>query len=101
MKLKLFSILIGIVVSASVFAQAPPKMSFQAVIRNSSDALVASSSVSIRVSVLTGSVTGPSVYVETHTGTTNANGLLSLIIGDGTLVSGSISLINLASGTYF
>lgn len=37
---KLFTILAAVLLTASVFAQTPKKMSCQAVIRNSSDALV-------------------------------------------------------------
>ena len=41
---KLFTLLVAVLLTASVFAQAPEKMSYQAVIRNSSDALVTNTS---------------------------------------------------------
>ncbi|MDW8419794.1 MAG: hypothetical protein RML37_10295, partial [Chitinophagales bacterium] len=82
-------------------AQAPPRMSYQAVIRNSANQLVTNQNVGMRVSILQGSPTGSAVYVETHSGTTNANGLLTVTIGSGTVVSGSFSGINWASGPYF
>jgi len=37
---KIYSIVAGLLLTASVFAQAPQKMSYQAVIRNSSNELV-------------------------------------------------------------
>ena len=82
-------------------AQAPQKMSYQAVIRNTSNALVASTTVGMRISILQGSSTGSSVYTETQTLVTNANGLVSLEIGTGTVVSGTFSTINWATGPYF
>ncbi|MFN5207960.1 MAG: hypothetical protein ACK5D8_00585, partial [Bacteroidota bacterium] len=40
-------------------------------------------------------------YVETQTPTTNDNGLVSIEIGGGTVVSGTFAAINWASGPYF
>ena len=82
-------------------AQAPQKMSYQAVIRNSSSALVTSTTVGMKISVLQGTSAGTAVYVETQTPSTNANGLVSLEIGTGTVVTGTFSSINWASGPYF
>ena len=85
----------------SAQAQAPQKLSYQAVIRNASNGLVANTNVGIRVSVLQGSQTGNAVYVETHTATTNNNGLVNLQIGGGIVVSGAFDSINWAFGSYF
>jgi Collagen triple helix repeat (20 copies) len=90
-----------IFLSLGIFAQAPQKMSYQAVIRDASNTLVVNAGVGMQVSILQGSPTGTAVFVETHTGTTNANGLFSVEIGNGTLVSGSFASINWASGPYF
>jgi hypothetical protein len=99
--IKTFLLLSAICNLQTTFAQAPQKMSYQAVIRNSSGALVASTSVGIRISILQNSSSGTSVYTETQTTSTNANGLVSLEIGTGTVVSGTFSAINWAVGTYF
>lgn len=98
---KLFTILAAILLTATVFAQAPEKMSYQAVIRNSSDALVTNQSVGMQISILQGSAGGSAVYVETQTPTTNANGLVSIEIGGGTVVSGNFSTIDWANDSYF
>ncbi len=87
--------------TACVFAQAPNKMSYQAVIRNNSNALVTNQSVGMRISILQGSESGTVVYAETQTSTTNANGLVSIEIGGGTVELGNFSTINWANGTYF
>jgi uncharacterized protein (TIGR02145 family) len=82
-------------------AQAPEKMSYQAVVRNSSGALLPSSVVGMKISILQGSASGTPVYVETQTPSTNANGLVSLEIGSGTALSGTFAGINWAAGPYF
>lgn len=84
-----------------LFAQAPEKFSYQAVVRNASDALVANTSVGARVSVLQGDANGNAMYVETHTAVTNANGLLTIEIGGGNVQQGSFAGINWADGPYF
>ena len=99
-KLILLSIwmVMGIVV---LEAQAPEKFSYQAVVRDGSNALVTSTDVGMQISILQGSANGVAVYMETQTPTTNANGLVSLEIGDGTVESGTFSTIDWANGPYF
>jgi hypothetical protein len=98
---KIYSILAGLLLTASVFAQAPQKMSYQAVIRNSSNALITSTPVGMKISILQDSSTGTAIYVETQTVSTNANGLVSIEIGAGTIVKGTFATINWANGPYY
>ena len=98
---KVCTSLIAVLLTASVFAQAPEKMSYQAVIRNAGGQLVTNQSIGIRIQILQSSEFGAAVYVETHTRPTNANGLVTLEIGEGTVVMGSFSGINWAAGPYF
>ncbi len=83
------------------FAQAPNKMSYQAVIRNSNNTVVSNHAVGMRISILQGTATGSSVYTETQSPTTNANGLIAIEIGTGNIVSGSFANIDWANGPYF
>ena len=83
------------------YAQAPQKMSYQAIIRNASGQLIQNQNVSVYVSILQGSPTGNLVYAETHNGTTNVNGLLTLQIGSGTVLVGNFSAINWSSGNFY
>lgn len=82
-------------------AQAPEKMSYQAVMRNGSGQLLTNQSIAVKVSVLQGSPAGTLVYSERLTGNTNANGLISMEIGTGTVLSGTFSGINWPSGSYY
>ena len=97
----LIIILVHLLICSSVFAQAPDKISYQAVIRNSSDALIANSPVGMKISILKGSESGTPIYVETQAPSTNANGLISIKIGGGVIVSGVFANIDWANGTYF
>jgi hypothetical protein len=98
---RIFTIAAALIMTANLWAQAPGKMSYQAVVRNTSNALVASTPVGMQISILQGSASGTSVFVETQTPTTNSNGLVSLEIGSGIVVSGAFAAINWAAGPYF
>jgi microcystin-dependent protein len=99
---KIFTIFVVILLSASLFAQSTPQtMSYQAVIRNSSNALVPSTTIGMQISILQKSSTGDPVYIEKHSTTTNANGLATIEIGGGTPVSGRFETIDWPSGPYF
>jgi len=94
---RIFIIFAVLLLTASVFAQSPQKMSYQAVIRNSSDALVTNTQVGMQISILQGAEDGTVVYTETQTPTTNANGLVSIEIGGEAGFDG----IDWANGIYF
>jgi len=97
---KLFTFMVAVLLTATLWAQSPEKMSYQAVIRDASDNLVTSQQIGMQISILQGSASGTAVYVETQTPTTNANGLVSIEIGTGT-TSDDFSSINWANGPYF
>lgn len=96
--LLLFGILSGLFMGLS---QAPEKMSYQAVIRNGSGQLLSNQAIAIRLSILQGSAAGPAVYSERLTGNTNANGLVTMEIGTGTVLSGTFSTIDWPTGSYY
>ena len=103
MKIRLVLIiaLAHLLINTSIFAQAPQKMSYQAVIRNSNDSLLISTPVGMRISLVQGTPTGIVVFSETQTATTNANGLVSLQIGIGTALSGTFANIDWSAGPYY
>lgn len=82
-------------------AQSPNKFSYQAVVRNGIGQLITNTGVGVRLSIVQGSANGTVVYAETHTPTTNTNGLFTLEVGGGTPVSGTFATIGWASNLYF
>lgn len=103
MNTKFYNFRVGLIftltllMNSSIFAQTPEKLSYQAVIRDSDDALVTNTQVGMQISVLEGSATGTAVYTETQTPTTNNNGLVSIEIGEGA----AFANIDWSNGTYF
>ncbi|MFZ4400412.1 MAG: DUF1566 domain-containing protein [Bacteroidales bacterium] len=94
---KIFTILVAVLLTATVWSQAPQKMSYQAVIRNSSGVLVTNTQIGMQINIHQGTATGSVVYTETQTPITNANGMVSIEIGGGT----GFSTINWANNSYF
>lgn len=97
---KLYTLLSFILITTTLFAQAPEMMSYQAIVRDASDALIQNGNIGVRISILQGSETGAAVYTETHNTNTNNNGLVTLNIGAGT-TSDDFSTINWNTGTYY
>ncbi len=98
---RFFTIVAIVLITAGSWAQTPEKMSYQAVVRDANNDLVNSQTVGMRISILEGSASGTEVYAETQIPTTNMNGLVSLEIGTGTVISGGFTTIDWANGTYF
>lgn len=98
---RIYTLLAVISIATSLFGQSPERMSYQAVVRDGGGFLVVSSKVGMKISVLQGSANGTAVYVETQEPITNVNGMVSLEIGGGTVVSGEFSAIDWSSGPYF
>ena len=101
---KLFTVFTVLLFSSLLVAAPPPvpqKLSYQAVIRNSDDKLVANQPVGMKISIIYSTPTGTLVYAETQTPTTNANGLISIAIGTGTVVYGTFSIIEWTAGPHF
>ncbi|MDO5968187.1 FISUMP domain-containing protein [Flavivirga aquimarina] len=76
-------------------------MSYQAVIRDGAGALVTNQVVGMQISILQTTATGTVVYKENQTPTTNVNGLVTLEIGTGTVLSGNFTTIDWSSGPSF
>ena len=90
-----------ILICCSAMAQSPARISYQAIIRNSNNELLANTGVALKISILRDSIAGNSVYSERHTPTTNANGLISIEIGGGTPLSGTFTNIAWGNRKYY
>jgi hypothetical protein len=96
-----FTLLVLCFLGYYVVAQTPQAFKYQAVARDNSGNVLASRAVSFRISIVQGTVSGPVVYSELQSATTNAYGLVDFQIGKGSSPSGNFSTINWGTGDYF
>ncbi|MBK6831695.1 MAG: hypothetical protein IPG92_13570 [Flavobacteriales bacterium] len=87
--------------TASSFAQAPQGFSYQAVARDMFGNAVTGQSIGVQFVLHQGNALGAVVYAETHSSTTNSNGLFALTVGEGSNSTGTFSSIDWSDGPYF
>ncbi|MCX6224381.1 MAG: PKD domain-containing protein [Bacteroidia bacterium] len=92
---------VGLFMATMLLAQSPAAFNYQAIVRDASGTIKPNQSVSFRISVLQGSMTGTVVFLETHSTVTNEFGLVNLEIGNGHNISGSIASINWGADTHY
>jgi hypothetical protein len=84
------------------FAQtAPQSLNYQAVARNANGLILPVTNINVRFSILDASITGNTIYQETHATSTNNFGLFTLAVGKGIVVSGTFSSIDWGGGDKF
>jgi uncharacterized protein (TIGR02145 family) len=101
--IKIFTFLTAAIICLNALAQAPQKMSYQAVVRNGSGQLLGNQDVGMRISILKDSPDGTEVFREIYNPNprTNVNGLVNIEIGAGIALIGKLSEIDWAAGNYF
>ncbi|MGB4205094.1 MAG: hypothetical protein WBJ84_05670, partial [Bacteroidales bacterium] len=82
--------IICVMLAIVTLAQAPQSFTFQAVMRDSNNQLILNSPIGMKTTILQGSPDGTIVYQEFYypNKQTNANGLITLEIGSGFVLSG-------------
>ena len=100
MKKNYLLLVLSILFTINIFAQTPEKLSYQAVVRDNGDNIMSTQSVGMQISILEGPSKTP-VYIETQVPTTNMNGLISIEIGMGSVVTGDFTTIDWANNNYF
>jgi len=85
----------------SLLGQAPEGFNYSAIIRDNLGNPLTNQAVSFRFSIIRGNVTGTVVYSETHNTITDQLGQVSLIIGNGAIISGVFANIEWGSDAYF
>lgn len=81
-----------------LFAQTPQLINYQAVARNSAGQPLVNQAVSVRLSVRQSTAGGTIQYQETHSVTSNTQGLINLQIGGGTPNLGTFTAITWPDG---
>jgi len=87
---------VAFILLLSISGNAQTGLNFQGVARTSNNVILASQQISLRLSILQGSASGNTEYLEIRKVTTNPQGLFTAVIGDADATStvGSFSSIN-------
>ncbi len=93
--------LLSFVLSQQASAQVPQGINYQAVVRDNNGMIVKAGDVAFRISLRQSSEDGTVIYSETHQVTTSNEGIISLEIGRGTVVSGDFSAIDWSQGPFY
>jgi uncharacterized protein (TIGR02145 family) len=96
-----FTLSLHLLISSFLWAQAPQGIPYQAVMRNADGSVMASNTVDLTFMIHDGSATGTVVYQESHALTSNAQGLVSCVVGNGVVSQGNFANINWGSGAKF
>ena len=96
-------LLLNLLLFASIFAiaQVPQGISYQAIALDDSNAPIVNGNVGLQLSILDASASGTVLYSETHSVTTNMQGLFDLTIGQGNATSGTFNTIDWGADSRF
>ena len=83
MKKVLLTLILTLLSTTLLWAQAPQGFTYQAVVRNADGTAVSNRTVSVKLSFIKGSASGTEGYAELHYPTTDASGLFTVIAGQG------------------
>lgn len=101
MKNKIIFFILSLI-SVSVFSQVPPEaFNYSSVIRGNNGQALPNRLVSLRLTILSGSPSGTSIYQESHIDTTSQLGVINLEIGRGDVLYGNFSTINWGSNNFY
>lgn len=100
---QVYAVIILLIFSSTLLAQAPQAINYQGVARNSNGIAYASQDIALRLSIRNGTPDGSIEYSETRNITTNQFGLFNVQIGSpgASGIQGSFSSINWAVGLKF
>ncbi len=101
MKSILASFFLALLFAGAAFSQTPQRINYQSVVRNTTGEVLQNQTIGLRISILQGSDTGPAVFAETHTPTTNNYGLINVQIGSGTNLGPQLNSINWGANVYY
>jgi uncharacterized protein (TIGR02145 family) len=84
-----------------IFAQTPQGFNYSAVARDASGKPIANKNIAVQMSILKTSSSGILQYAETHLVNTDAYGLFNLVVGNGSVVTGTLTNIQWGTDKHF
>jgi len=82
-------------------AQSPNAINYQAIARDTNGVIITDQNVSLKISIISDSVTGIIVFIESHNVFTNSFGLFNIAIGKGQALLGDFKAINWGASKHF
>ena len=83
------------------YSQAPEGINYQAVLRKSNGQLWSNYALTSKIEINQGNFSGPTVYAESHNSTSNNQGIVNYVIGNGTVLAGNFESIDWGLGPYY
>ena len=96
---RVFLIGISLFISFNLLSQSPNGINYQSKLRGSNGHVLSNKNVNLKFEI-NNTNNNQTLFIETHKGSTDQFGLIDLVIGNGTTVSGSFGNIPWGSGTY-
>ncbi len=97
---KLYTLLV-FVITLTISAQAPQGFNYQATVRNNTGALMINKNVTFKFNIIKDIPTSGPVYSETHNAPTDDLGAVNLVVGKGTVTTGTFAGIDWGAGSYY
>ena len=97
----LYLLLASILLTTSIFAQAPEGFNYQALARDSAGDIIVNTTIAVQFDLRETTAAGTIIYTETLNPTTNGNGVFNLVMGQGTTTFGVFNTIDWASNSHF
>lgn len=101
MKKIFFSVAFLLMFIHNGFSQAPAGINYQSVIRKADGSTMVNAPIGLKVEIRQNNTTGTVVYSESFNSTTSSQGLVNLVIGRGTVISGVFDNIDWGNGPFY
>lgn len=76
------------------------QFNYQSILKDNNGSVIVNTSITYKISFIYDSSSGSTVYSETHSTTTPVDGIINLVIGSGTAISGTFSSIDWSRTLY-
>jgi uncharacterized protein (TIGR02145 family) len=101
MKKHFLNLILILFLAPALHSQSPQGIPYQAVMRNADGSVMASSEAVLTFMIHDGTANGAVVYQESHSLTSNTQGLVSCVVGNGVVSQGNFNNINWGNGAKF
>ncbi|NOX86540.1 MAG: hypothetical protein GXO86_11365 [Chlorobi bacterium] len=99
--MKTLNLIVLLFLFGGLMAQSPQSFKYQAVARHSDGTPIINSPIGLKITIRSGSANGSTVYSETFTPVSNAIGIFTVNIGEGSVQSGNFQDIDWGTDKYF